>query len=513
MVINDIKLKIGESEKRLYEIACEQLGYKPSYFRILKKSLDARKKNDIRYVYSIEFGEEIFEPKSLEKIERNKIPNEPILVVGSGPCGLFCALRLIERGFTPIVIERGKSVDEREKSCSKFFTTASLDTESNIQFGEGGAGTFSDGKLNTQTHSPLIKKVLAEFVKFGAPEEIEYLSKPHIGSDNLKIVVKNMRRYIEQSGGKVLFGTKLIGFSQSGGKIVSVKVATKHGESEIKVSALVLAIGHSARDTYKLLYDNGVTMRAKDFAVGVRIEHLQSEVGYSQYGSEYKKLPTADYKGVYNGKDRSAFTFCMCPGGEVVPSASEENTVVTNGMSNYARNLDNANSALVVQVRRADYEKGSPLDGIDFQRAIEQKAFISGGGDYRAPITLVADFIKGQNSKNLGSVSPTYALGTKFARPETYLPPFITDTLRLAIPDIAKRLRFFASPDAVITGAETRTSSPVKIERSESGTALGFTNLYPGGEGAGYSGGITSSAVDGIKIADLIFNAVNQNEW
>ena len=513
MVISDIKLKIGESETRLYEIVCNKLGYEPSYFRILKKSLDARKKSEIRFVYSVEVGNEKPVVTEIERIDESKIPDEPILVVGSGPCGLFCAIRLIERGFAPVVIERGKCVDERVKSCDQFFTTGSLDTESNIQFGEGGAGTFSDGKLNTQTHSPLISKVLAEFVKFGAPKEIEYLSKPHIGSDNLKKVVKNMRLYIEQNGGKVLFNTKFVGFSHKNGRVVSAKVVKNGEQSEIKVSALVLAIGHSARDTYELLFNNGVIMRSKDFAVGVRIEHLQKSVGLAQYGSEYEKLPSADYKGVYNGVERSAFTFCMCPGGKVVPSASEIDTVVTNGMSDYARDLANANSALVVQVKRADYEKASPLDGVDFQRQIERKAFIAGGEDYRAPVTLVADFIKGQKSRSLGSVKPTYALGVKFARPESYLPPFITDTLRKAIPDIAHRLKFFATPDAVITGAETRTSSPVKIERMEKGSAIGFSNLYPGGEGAGYSGGITSSAVDGIKIADLIFGAINQNEW
>ncbi|MBQ8882569.1 MAG: NAD(P)/FAD-dependent oxidoreductase [Clostridia bacterium] len=513
MIISDIKLKINESETLLYERVCQRLGYKPAYFRIAKKSLDARKKNDLCFVYSVEVADTSPQEEIVEKIDSAKIPSEPIVVVGSGPCGLFCALRLIERGFAPVVIERGKSVDERVKSCDNFFINKVLDTESNIQFGEGGAGTFSDGKLNTQTHSPLIKKVLGEFVRFGAPEEIAYLNKAHIGSDKLKTIVKNMRLFIEKNGGRVLFNTKLTDFTTKNGKIDAITVTDKSGNKSIKVSALVLAIGHSARDTYKMLYNKGVAMRSKDFAVGVRIEHLQSQVGRAQYGELYTQLPPADYKGVYANPDRSAFTFCMCPGGVVVSAQSEENTVVTNGMSNYARDLTNANSALVLQVKRADFERESLLDGINFLRQIERQAFIAGGEDYRAPAVTVQDFLAGQQSKNFGGVLPTYALGVKFASPEKYLPDFITATLKKAIPDIAKRLKFFASPDALITGPETRTSSPIKIEREQNGNSVSFPNLYPAGEGAGYSGGITSSAVDGIKTADYIYTAINQNEW
>ena len=512
MIISNIKLNIDAKESALYSEVCRRLGHKPSCFRIVKKSLDARNKKDIKFVYSVEVDEKPIE-ETVEKIATNLVPSEPVVVVGSGPCGLFCALRLIERGITPIVIERGKSVDERVKSCNNFFAERKLDTESNIQFGEGGAGTFSDGKLNTQTHSPLIKKVLSQFVKFGAPEEIAYLNKAHIGSDNLKNIVKNMRVHIEKNGGQVLFGIKFIDFSVKDGKITKIKVRNKRSESEISVSALVLAIGHSARDTYKMLYEKGVAMHSKDFAIGVRVEHLQANVGYAQYGKDYEKLPPADYKGVYNGKNRSAFTFCMCPGGEVVPSSSEEQMVVVNGMSNYARDEVNANSALVVQVRRSDYDRGHVLDGIAFQRQIERKAFEVGGGDYRAPVVRMGDFLSDKNSSSFGSVIPTYALGTKFVRPQEYLPPFITDTIRLAIEDIGKRLKFFAEYDAVITGAETRTSAPIKIERTEKGNSVSFTNLYPCGEGAGYSGGITSSAVDGIVIADKIIKAIEQNEW
>ncbi len=502
ITINDIKLSLGESEQRLADIAFEKLGSKPKYFRILKKSLDARKKNDIKYVYSIEFSDS--EPPSvprIKQVERSRVPQKPVVIAGSGPAGLFCAITLIEHGIKPIIIERGDKVEERVRKTQEFFENGGLDEESNIQFGEGGAGTFSDGKLNTQTHSPLIFSVLSAFVRFGAPEEILYLQKPHIGSDVLRRVIINMRNYVLQNGGKILFRTRLDGVRIRSGKVESVSLTYNGTRTELDVSSLVAAIGHSARDTFEMLKNSGVYMRQKDFAVGVRIEHLQSDIGKSQYGESYRQLPAADYKAVYKGRDRSAFTFCMCPGGYVMPAASERGGVVTNGMSNFARDGANANSALVVQVRRSDFGSDDPLAGVEFQRKIERKAFDVAGRSYRAPVQLVGDFIEKRKSSRFGSVSPTYARGTEFAVIDDVLPEYVCDVLRLAITDIDKRLRGFASSEAVMTAPETRTSSPVRMERTERFNSVSAENLYPCGEGAGYAGGITSAAVDGIKVA------------
>jgi uncharacterized FAD-dependent dehydrogenase len=330
----------------------------------------------VHYVYSIEFSAQAQERKKepLSTLPKSLVPQSPVLVVGTGPSGLFCALRLLDRGIKPLVIERGESVDERVKATDLFFYTGFLNPESNVQFGEGGAGTFSDGKLNTGTHSPLIGEVLSTFVRFGAPEEIEWLSKPHIGSDSLKTVVKNMRQYIIDQGGQVLFHTRLEDISIKNGQVEEaiirklnadmVPVNGDFGVEKLPVSAIVLAIGHSARDTFETLLKRGVPMRQKDFAVGVRIEHLQSAIGFAQYGQAYTKLPSADYKLVSHASDRACFTFCMCPGGFVMPAASEEGGVVTNGMSNFARNGLNANSALIAQVSRADFDDDSPLAGV-----------------------------------------------------------------------------------------------------------------------------------------------------
>lgn len=510
--LTDVKLRLDQSEKELFEIAKRKLGKTPQYFAIKKKSLDARDKNNIRFVYAIEFSAQKQTPKAevVETLPKYKLPKEKVLVVGSGPAGLFCALRLIERGIAPIVIERGLPVEEREKSIDGFFTTRVLDTESNVQFGEGGAGTFSDGKLNTQTHDGFNRKVIETFARFGAPEEILYLNKPHIGSDNLKRVVKNIREYIIAQGGEVRFSTKLDDIKIENGKVKEVTlVSVKTGEREyLPVSALSLAVGHSARDTVEKLYRRGVEMRAKDFAVGVRIEHLQEKIAFAQYGNAYKQLPPAEYKLVAHTSERSAFTFCMCPGGVVIPSASEENGVVVNGMSYFARDGKNANSALIAQVRKEDFGDGV-LDGIEFQRKIERQAFVCGGSDYRAPVQLVGDFLKDRESSRFGEVTPTYALKTQFADMRSVLPDFVTETLKSALLQMDKRLRGFASEDALLTGAETRTSSPVRMERdSESLQSVSVAGLYPCGEGAGYAGGITSSAVDGVKVADAIYLAL-----
>ena len=504
----NIKLFLGESENKLVEIATRHLGEKPSYFRILKKSLDARKKDKICFVYTIEFSSEKIDESvaEVQKVQKSKLPSKPVIVVGSGPSGLFCALRLIERGITPIVVERGLDVDERAKVCKRFFDGGKLDEDCNVQFGEGGAGTFSDGKLNTGTHSPLLENVLKTFVKFGAPTEIEWLNKPHIGSDNLINIVKNMRREIERNGGEILFSTKFEDIDVESG--IVRRVALKRGQDIFwkEVSAVVLAIGHSARDTFSMLEKRGVFMRPKDFAVGVRIEHLQSAIGLSQYGKSYSQLPPADYKLVSHSQDkRACFTFCMCPGGVVVPSSSEVGGVVVNGMSNYARNGENANSALIVQVRKEDYQKDNySLAGVNFQREIERRAFIEGGSNYCAPMQTVRNFLLGKKGGEIFDVKPSYARGVAQANMQDIFPKFVVDTLKFALTDMDKKLRGFAYENAILTAPETRTSSPIRIERSEKCNSITHQNLYPCGEGAGYAGGIASSAVDGIRVADAI---------
>ena len=512
--LSNVKLAVGKSESELVKIAERSLGKKAAYFAIKKKSLDAREKNNVKYIYTIEFSDKEYHENELavERIPKAKLPQKPVVVVGSGPAGLFCALRLLDRGICPIVIERGPCVEEREKKIQLFFNDKTLDTEGNIQFGEGGAGTFSDGKLNTQTHSALNKDVLKTFVKFGAPKEILWLNKPHIGSDNLKTVVKNMREYIREQGGQVWFDSRLDAFKAQDGRISSITVThTKQGEKStqtIDVSAVVLAIGHSARDTFEMLLQKGVYMRAKDFAVGVRIEHLQSNIGFAQYGDVYSKLPAADYKLVSRGEDRSAFTFCMCPGGYVMPSTSEAGGVVTNGMSNYARDGQNANSALIAQVTRADFASDSPLAGIEFQRTIERAAYQAGGSNYSAPIQLVGDFLQDKVSARFGDVTPTYAAGTAFADLRSVLPMTVISALKTAIVDMDRKLKGFAYPDAILTAVESRTSSPVRIERDETLQSVSIAALYPCGEGAGYAGGITSSAADGIRVADALYHSL-----
>ena len=460
--------------------------------------------------YSIEFSlDELPRKEEIARVPEKNLPSDPIVIVGAGPCGLSCAVRLIDYGIKPIVAERGDAVDDRIKKTELFAKEKILDEDSNIQFGEGGAGTFSDGKLNTQTHSGYNKQVFDTFIKFGAPEEIAYLNKPHIGSDKLRGVVKNMRAYIENNGGKVLFRTKLVDISAANGRINSVTLENNGKKTKISPYALVLAVGHSARDTFYMLKNKGVNMRAKDFAVGLRIEHLQKNIGFSQYGKKYPLLPAADYKLVSHAGERACFSFCMCPGGFVMPAASEANSLVTNGMSNYARSGLNANSALIVPVTSADFHSDDPLSGVEFQRDLERKAFIAGGADYNAPVQLVGDFLTNKKSTAFGLVQPTYP-GTRFAEMNKILPAPIISSVALAIKDMDKKLRGFADKNAVLTAVESRTSSPVRIERQENLTSPFASNLYPCGEGAGYSGGITSSSADGLRIADEIAKALSR---
>lgn len=502
--LDNIKLRLGEPETKLIKIAERKLGKPVVHFQILKKSLDARDKSAIVWVYSIAFSAD----KQAESKPLERLKNPPcVAVIGSGPAGLFCAVRLIERGVKPIIIERGEPVEERTATAQKFFNEKILNPQSNVQFGEGGAGTFSDGKLNTQTHDGYNREVLELFRRFGAPEEVCYLNKPHIGSDKLKTVLVNIRNFIESNGGEYKFNTRFCGFTQKDGRLNTLILEnTKDcSKTELKADCAVLAVGHSARDTFALLNDSGIEMSPREFALGVRIEHLSSEISKAQYGKSFRELPAADYKLVSHAHERTVFTFCMCPGGTVIPAASEQGGVVVNGMSLYARNGQNSNAALMVQLKASDFGADDLFAGMRFQRKIERLAYEKAGADYSAPVQLYKDFALGRTSCAYGEVRPTYSAGLKFVPLAEVLPPIVNDALKKAIPDFGKRLKGFDCPDAVLTGVETRFSSPVKIIRGESGESVSLGGLYPCGEGSGYSGGITSSAADGLRTADKIF--------
>lgn len=540
--LENIKIRQDIEDNKILEIACQKFKLPCKMveeFKIVKKSIDARDKNDIFYNYSIivtmnsKFNvntlkshkdvtiiEEIDSKKT--KIQVNRKSNARPVVVGAGPAGLFCALTLIENGIKPIIVEQGKTAEERQKDVEKFQKEGKLNTLSNVQFGEGGAGTFSDGKLTTNLHSPLCREVLETFVKFGAPEQILYINKPHIGTDNLIKIVANIRKYIIEKGGEFLFSTKAIDFEieennitalicETGNKInfsgdiseLSVKSENKH-IIKLKTDTVILAIGHSSRDMFEILYKKNINMEKKNFSVGVRIEHAQEMINKSQYGENPKlKLPPAEYKLAYHGKERSCYTFCMCPGGEVIASSSEEHTIVTNGMSTFARNGKNANSAVLVNVTPEDFKGESPLEGMYFQKELEEKAFKLGGENYFAPIQRVEDFINNKKSTYIGEVKPTYKPGVTLSNLQEILPDFVSQTLIEGIKHFDTKIKGFASPDAILTGVETRSSSPVTIKRNEK-MMSNVEGLYPCGEGAGYAGGIMSAAVDGIKIATAI---------
>ena len=498
LTLNDLHLAPHERESKLIRICEKKLHAPVKYFRILKKSLDARDKGNIRWVYTVECSDrvETSPPRVFERVKGSP----RVYIAGTGPAGLFCALRLIDHGIRPILLERGKPVEERVKDVEIFHKCGILAPDSNVQFGEGGAGTFSDGKLNTQTNTPFNREVLDLFVKFGAPAEISFLNKPHIGSDNLRSVVQKIRTYVLENGGEVRFSSCLNDVEIRDGRLASVTVNGVREDAD----ALVLAIGHSARDTFELLLSRGFSIGQKPFAVGVRVEHLQSEIGKAQYGSGYLGLPPADYKLVSHAGERAAFTFCMCPGGVVIPAASEEGGVVTNGMSNFARDERNANSALIAQITPEDFGSDHPLAGVAFQRKLERAAYLAGGGGYLAPVQLMGDFLAGKESYYFGEVRPSYARGTAFAPLESYLPPVVVSSLRAAVPDMDRKLMGFAAFDAVLTGVESRTSSPVRIVRDETLQAAGKENVYPCGEGCGYAGGIMSAAADGLRVAEQL---------
>jgi uncharacterized FAD-dependent dehydrogenase len=491
-------------------------------FTIVHKSIDARRKNHIVAVYTVDV-----ELKNAPELhagfsQDNRISATPCMnyqmpevgdirgpgpvIVGSGPCGLFVALTLAQLGFKPVLIERGSDVASRVKAVQNFWLKGQLNPESNVQFGEGGAGTFSDGKLTTQIKDKhnRSRKVLEEFVTAGAPEEILYQAKPHIGTDNLVKIVKNLRDTIISLGGQVRFETKLTGIKIKNSKVAGAIV---NDSETIETDTIVLALGHSARDTFDMLHKLKVPMEAKPFSIGVRIEHPQAMIDKAQYGkfASHQLLAPAEYKLVHHCENgRSAYTFCMCPGGWVIASSSEPAAIVTNGMSCYSRNHCNANSALLVGVTTDDFKSTNPLAGIEFQREWERKAFAAGGDNYFAPVQLVGDFLSNRPSNAMGRVRPSYAPGTTPCDLLQCLPGFVVETLRLAIPRMDKKLKGFAMNDAVMTAVESRSSSPVRIIRDETLQSPAVKGLYPAGEGAGYAGGIISAGVDGIKIAEAI---------
>ena len=521
--VSNIHIPLSYSDDTVKKKVCRELKISESAVKSLslfRRSVDARKKDNIYFLCSADVelfsGESaavkkcrnasFVKPYSYE-VPRWKGGSAP-LVVGAGPAGLFAALILAQSGAKPVLIERGKDVDSRTSDVGMFWKNGRLNTESNVQFGEGGAGTFSDGKLNTGTKDSRQRKVLNEFVKHGAPGEILYNAKPHIGTDKLKTTVKNIREEIISLGGTVMFKTKLTDITEKNGKITGAVVERGGKSSVIETDSVILAVGHSARDTFEMLYGKKLPIEAKAFSVGARIEHLREMIDKSQYGkfAGNKALGAAYYKmNVHTEDKRGAYTFCMCPGGRVVNASSEENMLCTNGMSEFARYRENSNAALLVGVSPKDYGSDSPLGGMYFQRRLEKAAFELGGGGFAAPVQRVGDFISGRKSTSLGSVKPSILPNHELSDLNRILPEYISANMKTAIRDMGKKLNGFDCGDALLTGLETRSSSPIRMIRdSKSLQSIGMGGLYPCGEGAGYAGGIISAAVDGIRCAEAV---------
>ena len=531
MRLNELKLPLDHTLEDLRAAIIKRLGIAPDElldFNIYRRSVDARKSSAVILTYTLDvtLKNEQAVANRLQDIPHigqtpdtqyhfvTQAPATPSqstqqhprpVVIGTGPCGLFAGLLLAQMGFRPLILERGKSVRERTQDTWKFWRQGVLNPESNVQFGEGGAGTFSDGKLYSQIRDPEYRsrKVLTEFIKAGAPEEILYVAKPHIGTFRLVSVVENMRASIEALGGEIRFQSHVTDLQIEQGQMRGLLLAS--GEY-IAADHVVLALGHSARDTFYQLHARGVFLEAKPFSIGVRIEHPQSLIDQMRYGKAagHPILGAADYKLVHHAKNaRSAYSFCMCPGGTVVAAASEPGRLVTNGMSQYSRNERNANSAIVVGITPADYP-GGPLAGVEYQRHWESLAFVTGGSNYHAPAQRVGDFLAQKPSTVLGEVHPSYTPGIHLTDLSLCLPEFVTTTLREALPAFGKQIRGFAMEDALMTGIETRTSSPVRITRNEHYQSMNTRGLFPAGEGAGYAGGILSAAIDGIKVAEAV---------
>lgn len=494
-----------------FQKAKKILGLKKARCSVAKTSIDARRR-PVRFVHTVSVETEdenkvyqrckgsnivLHQPQPMKISYGKSLMEYRPVIAGFGPAGMFCGLLLARCGYRPLILERGPAMEKRIKKVENFWETGILDPDANVQFGEGGAGTFSDGKLTTRIGDAKCDWVLQEFVKLGAPAEILYQAKPHIGTDLLRNVVANLRKELVSFGGEVRFETPFIDLQQKNG-ILSVKTP----EDEIPASVLVLAVGHSARDTFLMLKQKGFAMEPKPFSVGVRIEHLQKEIDKGLYGglAGHPALPPGEYQLSYREGERGVYTFCMCPGGVVVPAASQEEMVVTNGMSFHARNGRNANGAVAVSVGPADYGK-APLDGMRFQQYLEKLAFQAGGGKYRAPVQDIGHFLKKERGFSPGRIIPSYCLGVTEANFSALFPPFITDMLQKGFFHFSKKLPGFAAENAVLTGIETRTSSPVRILRQEDYQAKNFQNVYPCAEGAGYAGGIMSAAVDGLRVA------------
>ena len=517
--IHNIKLSLEAGLDEIKSAALKEVNAKENdckAFKIAKQSVDARKKQ-VSFVYSVDLelakkvktnGKNIIEIINEEEKELTsgnvKLLHRPI-VVGSGPCGLFCALTLARKGYMPLLLERGADVDTRTKAVQDFWQNRNFSSDTNVQFGEGGAGTFSDGKLTTRISDPKIMKILGEFVKFGAPEEILYKAKPHIGTDILKNVVKAIRNEIIKLGGEVRFNSKVSDIDINGGTIRSIKLSS--GE-EIPCDVLVLALGHSARDTYEMLFNKGILMQAKAFSVGARVEHEQQFINEAMYGefAGHKLLGAADYQLSYRNGDDACYSFCMCPGGVVVAAASEENTVVTNGMSYFARNEDNSNAAICVNVTTKDFENAHPLSGVKYQQELEKRAFNLGGNNYNAPAQLVSDFLNGKCSDKFSSVKPSFAPDVTPIDLNNLFSERVSKVLSDGLRQFERKINGFTKNGAILTGPETRTSAPVRILRNDELESCSAKGIYPAGEGAGYAGGIMSAAVDGIRVAEKIIS-------
>ncbi|MDH6015817.1 NAD(P)/FAD-dependent oxidoreductase [Vibrio splendidus] len=533
--LTEIKLPLDHEESAIQDAIEAKLGINADQvlsFNIFKRGYDARKKSKILLIYTldvlVENETELLEqfisdphvkvtPDMEYKFVAKAVENqtERPVVIGFGPCGLFAGLVLAQMGFNPIIVERGKEVRERTKDTFGFWRKRTLNTESNVQFGEGGAGTFSDGKLYSQVKDPKHygRKVIEEFVAAGAPEEILYVSKPHIGTFKLVTMIEKMRASIIELGGEIRFSTRVDDVHMEDGQITGLTLS--NGE-EIKTRHVVLAVGHSARDTFEMLHERGVYMEAKPFSVGFRIEHKQAMIDEARFGKNAGNpiLGAADYKLVHHCKNgRTVYSFCMCPGGTVVAATSEEGRVVTNGMSQYSRAERNANSAIVVGIDPERDYPGDALAGIRLQRELESAAYVLGGENYDAPAQKIGDFLKGRDPSEIGEVKPSFTPGIHLTDISKALPDFAIEAIREAIPAFEKKIKGFSTPDGLLTGVETRTSSPVCIKRGKDFQSINLKGFFPAGEGAGYAGGILSAGIDGIKAAEaLAISMAEQNQ-